>query len=200
MIFDKDYNKKKFYWGKKPSECVVIAAEIAKKGRALDLGCGEGRNAVYLAQRGFDVECVDISEAGLKKAQVLARLKKVSLEVILSDVRSFKFGKKYDIILSNAALHYLEMEERRELTERIKWFTKNGGLNVISAFIKGRDDSEDKARRTGMRFFKKNELKNYYSGWEIVEYSEKMKLDTSHGKHHYHSIATVIAKKPLSIF
>ena len=59
-------------------------------GRALDLACGEGRNAVWLAERGWDVIGVDFADAGLAKAERLAAERSVEVEWVLADVLDYE--------------------------------------------------------------------------------------------------------------
>jgi tellurite methyltransferase len=72
--YDEKYASKEYYWGKKPSNICDKVIGIMQPSedshpKLLDLGCGEGRNAVYFAKHGFEVLGVDLSEAGLEKTR-----------------------------------------------------------------------------------------------------------------------------------
>ncbi|MBI3805788.1 MAG: methyltransferase domain-containing protein [Nitrospirae bacterium] len=70
-----------------------------KKGRALDLAMGEGRNALYLAQNGFQVDGVDLSEEAVRKATALARSHRATIHPIVADLNHFSIRpKSYDLI------------------------------------------------------------------------------------------------------
>lgn len=70
-----------------------------RKGRALCLAAGEGRNAVYLAQQGFEVVAVDISAVGLEKCRALAQRRGVEVETVTADLTTFNLGiEGYDLI------------------------------------------------------------------------------------------------------
>ena len=73
--WDQRFGRKEFAFGKEPNPFLKKHIRLLPKGKALDIATGEGRNAVFLAQHGFEVDAVDISEKGLKKAQEISRRK-----------------------------------------------------------------------------------------------------------------------------
>jgi SAM-dependent methyltransferase len=77
--WDARYAERELVWSATPN--ATVEAELAElaPGRALDLACGEGRNAIWLAERGWDVEAVDFSEVALDKARSLARSRGVEV-------------------------------------------------------------------------------------------------------------------------
>ncbi len=66
FMWEKEYKKKTFYWGLKPDPLLVKYLPQIPKGKALDIGAGEGRNSFFLAKEGFEVEAIDIVKEGLK--------------------------------------------------------------------------------------------------------------------------------------
>lgn len=69
-------------------------------GRALDLGAGEGRNAAWLASRGWDVTAVDFSQAGLDRATQMARRAGTTVTTVLADLASYEPAHAaYDLVL-----------------------------------------------------------------------------------------------------
>ena len=70
--WDERYAGDELVWSAQPNRFLVAEVETLPPGRALDLACGEGRNAVWLAERGWDVTGVDFSNVGLDKARRLA--------------------------------------------------------------------------------------------------------------------------------
>jgi len=76
--YDEKYATEEYYWGKQPSAICDKVIEITKptdnhKPKLIDLGCGEGRNAVYFAKNGFTVDALDISLPGLQKTEKYAK-------------------------------------------------------------------------------------------------------------------------------
>jgi len=81
-------------------DALVQCATGLKPGRALDLGCGSGGNAVWLAERGWRVTAVDFSNAAIEKAKLRAAGRSVAVEFIVSDVTAYQPDGLYDLITS----------------------------------------------------------------------------------------------------
>ena len=67
---------------------------FAKNGAILDVGCGEGKNAIFLAQKGFVVDAFDVSESGIEKLKRLALKNHVRVNAWVQDLRDYDFEKK----------------------------------------------------------------------------------------------------------
>src|ERR1700687_2113287 len=83
------------------------ALRYKKSGSALDLGCGAGRHALFLAKKGFRVTAVDKSSENIAALKELARLQKLPITTLKADVTEFNSGKKFDLIVSTMVLHFL---------------------------------------------------------------------------------------------
>jgi SAM-dependent methyltransferase len=88
--WDERYGATELVWSTEPN--CFVAAELGglARGTALDLACGEGRNAIWLAQRGWTVTAVDFSAVGLAKAARLARAKNVTVDWVRADVLDYQ--------------------------------------------------------------------------------------------------------------
>ena len=71
--FNSAYSTDKFFWGIKPNSLLVQAVKYVREGKALDIGAGEGRDAIFLAKNGLEVTAIDISQEGLNKVKQLAK-------------------------------------------------------------------------------------------------------------------------------
>lgn len=100
--WDTRYAGEAFMYGTAPNDFLrEQVRSLPPGGRVLCLAEGEGRNAVFLAERGFRVTGVDGSKVGLEKAQRLARERGVKLETIVADLRNFDLGAgQWDAIVS----------------------------------------------------------------------------------------------------
>jgi tellurite methyltransferase len=117
-----------------PAAALVGAKEelLSRQGRVLDLACGEGGNAVYLARLGFQVEGVDISLVGLQHAKQLAAVKGIRLDVWVADLADYPLAvNRYDIIVN---INFL----MRSLIKPIDRALKQGGLLIFQTYT--RDD------------------------------------------------------------
>lgn len=100
-------------------------------GRALELGCGSGGNAVWLAQRGWRVTAVDFSAVAIEKAKLRAADKGVDVEFLVSDVTAFRPNGLYDLITS----FYIQLwpEQRAQmLSAAAQALTPGGRLLFVS--------------------------------------------------------------------
>ena len=88
-MWDQRYSEPGYAYGTEPNDFLVSVIDRLPKGRVLCLGEGEGRNAVYLAQAGFDVTAVDASAVGLGKAEQLAERHGVEISAVVSDLANF---------------------------------------------------------------------------------------------------------------
>lgn len=89
-MWDQRYSTSDLVWSATPN--ALLANEVAglPPGRALDLGCGEGRNAIWLAENGWDVTAVDFSTVGIEKARRLAANRGVSVAWVVADLLEYR--------------------------------------------------------------------------------------------------------------
>jgi SAM-dependent methyltransferase len=119
-------------WSSTPSRFLVAETEDLPPGRALDLACGEGRNAVWLGERGWRVTGVDFAEAALGKAAELAAGRGVELELIHADLLEWvPPAGAYDLV----AVFYLQLPaaERRLVLGRAAAAVAPGGRFLLVA-------------------------------------------------------------------
>ncbi|MBN2239289.1 MAG: methyltransferase domain-containing protein [Dehalococcoidales bacterium] len=186
------------FGGGKPSRDVVTAASFLKPGmKALDLGCGEGRNAVYLAQQGFITTASDISESGIEKLDSVCAELQLDITTSACDMREFIFKEPFDLIVNQGCLHLIRREEWQVLIDRMKEYTVPGGYHSIGVFTDTVPEPEDQ-RGLMVGLFKEGELLEQYRDWEIIT-SDAMVLEHEHpdGPRHKHATNSIIARKPL---
>ena len=190
MISDQDrwdnrFRGTKFALGKKANSLLRRHIGRLPKGKALDIATGEGRNAIFLAQQGFDVDAVDISAVGLRKAQRLAKEMKVKINAILADLDSHQIGKeRYDLI---ADFYFLN----RRLIPKIKKGLKNGGRVIFETYILEHRDLGTTGPKDPKYFLKPNELISLFKGFRILFYREGIFKEGGKRK----AIASLIAEK-----
>lgn len=112
--WDERYAASELVWSAGPNEFVEAACADLPPGRALDLAAGEGRNAIWLAQRGWDTTAVDFSAVALDKGRRLAA--GVNVEWVLADATTWERPGAYDLVV----VAYLQLPEaaRREAVRR----------------------------------------------------------------------------------
>lgn len=130
--WDLRYADSEFVWTVRPNRFLVEEAAGLPPGRALDLACGEGRNAVWLAQRGWALTGVDFSHAGLDKARALATERRVHAEWIAADLLDYRPQPHgFDLVL----LFYLQLpaEPRRQVVRGAAAAVAPGGTLLVVA-------------------------------------------------------------------
>ena len=164
----KDYFPKKYNSNPVHSE-VLEAMESLSPGKALDLGCGQGRNALFLAQHGFEVTAVDQNELALEILQSIVEQEDLEMTVGLYDINSANLKQSYDLIVSTVVLMFLQADRIPAIIRNMQDQTNPGGYNLIVCAM----DTEDYSCQVPFSFtFKEGELADYYKDWELVKYNE----------------------------
>jgi len=167
-----------------PSDFLVENLDILPSGKALDIAMGSGRNAVYLALNGFEVEGVDISQEAVEAALELALRYKVKIKAIPGDLENNYCIKKYgyDVII---CFNYLQ----RSLINNIKAGLKEGGMVVYETYIV--DQAELGKPKNPDFLLQHNELISMFSDFRCLRYREGI-FDSERGRK---AIAGIIAQK-----
>lgn len=184
--WDKLYNEEVFRAGKAPLGFLTQMLPRLQKGKALDIGMGEGANSVYLAQQGFSVKGFDLSPVAVSRAQALARDTGVFIDVKAADLDLFILGlMEYDTIV----MTFFRPPISRYYSEMIRAL-KQGGTLLIHSYSTGEQKEplgpEDAYRNY---FFNSNELIFALKGMRILFYNES---DVD-GK----SVVQCLAQKPI---
>lgn len=120
------YAARPLVWSAEPNRIVERELADLPPGRALDVGCGEGRNAIWLAARGWRVTAVDFSETAIEKARRLAADRGVDVEWVVGDVAAEPIEPNaYDLVL--VAYLHTAPAERAEWMERARAALRPGG-------------------------------------------------------------------------
>lgn len=199
--YDDRYNTKEYYWGLKPNRICYDIMKILppiKPYRVLDIGCGEGKDAVFFAKCGYTVTAFDISEQGIEKAKRLAEYNKVEVKLFKADIFDYRPDTEYDIIFSSGVLHFLPRTERENFCGSLKSHTSESGINAMNVFVKkpfinrAPDSTRDEEKRHPWR---SGELFGYYHDWLFHTCREEIFDCNSGGKPHKHCMDTLIAQK-----
>ncbi len=193
---DENYFTEKYGLTRTHSE-VLAAAALVPLGKTLDLGCGNGRNSLYLAANGYSVTAWDknpMSIANIERIKATEGLD--NLEIATVDLNALSFEGEYDFILSTVVMMFLEPQTIPGLIANMQRTTVPGGYNLIVAAM----DTDDFPCTVGFPFaFKAGELAEYYSGWEVVKYNEdvgELHRTDANGNRIKLRFATLLARKP----
>lgn len=178
---------------------------------ALDLGCGEGRYALFMARKGYNTLAVDRSTAGIQKLKKLAESYQLPISGQVVDIEDFVFVKnQFDIIVVATVLDHLSGEIRQNVINGIKKALKPEGTIYVNVFtvsdpgyikrMKNPDESNpaniSDTAECMEYYFESNELKSHFCDLNILYYYEGIEPDLSHGRPHDHGWACLLARKP----
>lgn len=211
-FFDAAYEGTERYWWREPSrystdpddhptslmaQSILRWARRRPPGRALDIGSGEGADAIRLALLGWQVEAVELSGVGAAKIRQFVREAGVEVTVHHADILEFESARGFDLIVCNGVLHYID--DKAAACGRMQDMTNPGGVNALSLWstfspvpephrvVPTFPDDEDGVVVGAYRTWRKDLL-----------YLERDKPETSHGDMagHGHSYIKIIAEKP----
>lgn len=191
-----DYCAKKYDLTTTHTDVITAAARI-KTGSVLDLGCGAGRNALYLNMLGFEVTAVDKKESNIKRLDHIINSEQLRhIRAQVYDINQADMRGSYNLIISTVVMMFLHPQRIPAIIHNMQSNTLSGGYNVIVSAMSALDYP------CPMPFsftFQKNELCNYYQHWNIIEYNENIgtlhKTDSDGNRIQLH-FATLHAIKP----
>ncbi len=142
------------------------------KGSLLDLGCGNGRNTIFFAKKGFDSLGMDFAPSAIKVCQSNTRKNKSKAKFISGDVLSYNFKSKFDVVIDCGCLHHVRKQFWNKYRKNLLKTIKEGGyfyLHGISDSVKNKNLPKHPNKRkwilknghyTG--FFSKEDIFNYF--------------------------------------
>ncbi|MBW9462480.1 MULTISPECIES: tellurite resistance methyltransferase TehB [Kluyvera] len=192
---DENYFTEKYGLTRTHSDVLYAATQVAP-GKTLDLGCGNGRNSLYLAANGYDVTAWDKNPMSIQNLLSIREAEGLeNLQASVKDLNTLTIDGEYDFILSTVVMMFLESSTIPRLIPNMQRCTKPGGYNLIVAAM----DTEDFPCTVGFPFaFKAGELKNYYEGWDLLKYNEdvgELHRTDENGNRIKLRFATMLARK-----
>ncbi len=132
VTYDKYYQTEDLF-GEPYSELMEFFKKYPKKGKVLDLGCGQGRDSIPLARLGFDVTGIDNSKVGIEQMNHIAKVANLSLNGIIADIFGFDDFDGYDFVLLDSMFHFAKNDRKKE-TEFIKKIITEIGKGCLVVF------------------------------------------------------------------
>jgi len=160
-FWNSKFSDPNFQFNRRPSRLLVEAIRGRQPGLAIDLGMGEGRNAIYLAQQGWQVTGVDLSDVAVTQAKTRAAQMGVKLNAVIDDLDHYDFGlNRWDLIIL-FYMHAWYHGAKPRSVQRLHDALKPGGLLVIEGFA-GSEEFE----------FHPNELLRDFGDLKILRYED----------------------------
>jgi len=128
-VYDK-YYKKHDYFGKPYPGMIGFFKNNTSKGYVLDLGCGQGRDALFLGRLGYKVKGIDISKVGINQMNTIAKQENLNVVGEVRDIYDYPVTTEYDVVLLDSMLHFYkrDIEKETNLIKRISYELKINGI------------------------------------------------------------------------
>ena len=165
-----------------PTPLLATTARLLRPGKALDLACGTGRNALWLAVNGWHVTAVDGAPTAIEILCKEAAARALPIDARVADLQAGEYQiaeAAWDFI---AICYYLQ----RDLIERAKRAVVPGGTLLIIVHI---SEPGEEPKHTRLE---RGQLAAYFQDWDILHYFEGQPNDPSHRR----SAAEIVARRP----
>lgn len=180
-FWDVRFKEKEYVYGTSPNEFFRAELNFIEPGKALIVAAGEGRNAVYAAEKGWEVDAIDFSTAGKSKTIKLASLKQVKVNYVIADIAKYKTTQKYDLI--TFFFFHPSPEEKKRVFRRYIPFLNIGGKIILEMYTPeqlGRNSGGPKKRS---HLMSKAELADIFQELDILKL-EEFEGDFNEGAYH----------------
>ena len=186
-FWDQRYADEHYAYGTLPNDYLKEKSAELRPGKILLPAEGEGRNAVFMAKLGWEVEAFDQSTAGKNKALLLAEHNDVKISYTISDVENIRYPENSFDALALIFAHF-PIEQRRNYHRKLRSFLKPGGHLIIEGFSKKQatfqqlNPKSGGPRDVGM-LHDLEELKEDFNDFEFIEATEE-KVVLAEGEFH----------------
>nr|MCR5586425.1 methyltransferase domain-containing protein [Lachnospiraceae bacterium] len=92
-------------------------------------------DAVYMAQKGYDVTAFDLTENGIRKTLALAEMRNVNINAYVADINTFSIDEQFDLIYSTGTVQYIFEENKKSFFDKLNKITKKNGIVYINVFV-----------------------------------------------------------------
>lgn len=168
-----------------PSDFLMKWESDLPSGKALDVGCGAGRNALFLTSKGYTVDAIDYSEEGLKIARERSSERNLEVNWIHEDVNQYNFPPEtYDVII-------ITFFHPQNKLQEIKNSLKKEGFFLYEHHISTKEPVEKGPKNSRFRF-EPNEFLEIFSDFQILDYEEGIEKYESGDRS---AIARIVARK-----
>lgn len=171
---------------------VVEACKVIEPCDTLDMGCSNGRNAVYLGQHGFNVTAIDANPGAINMLQsIIDEQGFENVKAQVYDINNASLGEHYGFISCTVTLMFIEPTRVDAVIADMQNSTAAGGYNLIVCAM---NTDEHPCPAPFPFTLKAGQLSEAYQGWEMIKYNEDVGTMHNGAKLQF---ATMLAKKPV---
>jgi 2-polyprenyl-3-methyl-5-hydroxy-6-metoxy-1,4-benzoquinol methylase len=194
--YDDAYQRPGPLFGLRPDPALAqLVKEQQPSDRALDIGAGDGRHAIFLARAGLTVEAVDLSAEAVAKLAEVARRGRLSIHARVGDCSDPECIRgPYQMIVADTVLGHFEMDAAHAIGRRIADALAPGGWLFVTA-LSADDPRESEFADLSWTYFTRDELVGLFPGLRLECCEELSTVDHTHGEPHKHRVLRLIAQK-----
>lgn len=195
-MWDQRYSSDGYAYGTKPNDFLMAMSDRLPAGKVLCLAEGEGRNAVWLAEQGYQVTAVDASEVGLQKARQLAEMRGVHITTLHAELEDFEVEPQYwDAIIS--IFCHLAPELRRKVHHRCVQGLRPDGLMLVEAYTPAQLEYKTGGPPSSVMMMDKTSISAELVGLEFIHLLEcEREIHEGDFHHGMGAVIQVLARKP----
>jgi len=170
-LWDQKYSHGTYVFGKTPAKFLAENYSYIPSGSlVLDMGMGEGRNAVFLAQKGYKVTGIDISSVAVRKARMLAREFGVRINTVVASLMEYKIAKEsLDAII---CFYFVE----RSLNKKIQEWLRPGGILIYESHTDLQRQVKGSEHYNKQYLLRPGELLHMFPSLQVLKYEEPVHL------------------------
>ena len=181
-FWNKKFLRDGFLYGKKANEFILSTYKNFNKSKqVLCVGEGEGRNAIFLAKKGFDVIAIDASDVALNKLEGFAKEENVEVKTICSDLNEWTPYKKYGAIV--ASFFHVNAEEKESIFLKLEDSLNSKGFLVLEVFSKNQINYSSGGPKDLDLLYSVEELENIFNH-SLIHKLEEVIIDLDEGTAH----------------
>ena len=196
--YEKWYEGDGYYWGTEPAELcheLIKLVPPSKDVKVLDIGCGEGKDAVFMAKQGYTVSAFDITENGIRKTKKMAEENGVEVNAFIADINDFEIDDTFDIIYSTGTIQYLADDRIDWFFDKVKKMTRDNGINWFNVFVDKPFIPLPPDWDVYEKMWPTARLFTYYPDWYFERMDEYVFECHSSGVPHHHCMDVLVARK-----
>lgn len=170
---------------------VVEACKIIEPCDTLDMGCSNGRNAVYLGQLGFNVTAIDTNPGAIDMLQSISREEQMNnIKAQVYNINNASLDEDYGFISCTVTLMFIDPTRVDAIIADMQQRTQPGGYNLIVCAM----NTEEHPCPVRFPFtLQAGQLREVYEGWQLIKYNEDVGTMHNGAKLQF---ATMLARKP----
>ena len=206
IMFNAAYANRRPLFGNAPTECVVKLSSMLKSGsNIVDLGCGDGRDTLFLLGKGFTLTAIDLCENAISSLIQRAEVAGLAERLIARTADVLDWCPKpqsLDAVIAVTLLDHIPKPRHRDLINTIEVGIRDYGFIALETYsdrdpsITGEGEEISEFAHAIVSPSEKNYLLSiFYPKWRILDYSDRIEDDRDHGRYHKHGFTTILARK-----